>query len=116
MSKSSATQEQYSGEPRRRLSPWRVMLAIFILASLPTGTVFALQQWHASQPTVSNKPWFASYVDVTATPTFAFEQLGTTLKRDAVLSFIVASPTDGVYPFVGRSIYVEPGHWLTGSR
>jgi chitinase len=101
MSKSSATIEQYSSEPRRRLSPWRVMLAVFILASLTAGTVFAQRQWHASQPTVSNKPWFASYVDVTATPTFSFEQLGTTSNRDAVLSFIVSLPMDACTPSWG---------------
>lgn len=101
MSKSKITNEQHTGEPQRRLSPWRVMFAIFILVSLPVGTYFALQQWHASQPTVSDKPWFASYVDVTATPTFAFEQLGKTSKRDAVLSFIVSSPTDACTPSWG---------------
>lgn len=101
MSKPGATYEQYPGEPRRRLSPWRVMLAIFILVCLPAGTVFALQRWQASQPTVSNKPWFASYVDVTATPPFAFEQLGTTSKRDAILSFIVSSPQDACTPSWG---------------
>jgi chitinase len=101
MSKSSAANEQYSSEPQRRLSPWRVMLAVFILVSLPAGTIFALQQWHASQPTVSNKPWFASYVDVTATPAFAFEQMGTTSNRDAVLSFIVSSPLDACTPTWG---------------
>ena len=101
MSKPGTKNEHYSSEPRRRLSPWRVMLAIFVLITLPTGTVFALQQWRASQPTVSDKPWFASYVDVTATPTFAFEQLGTTSKRDAVLSFIVSSPADACTPSWG---------------
>jgi chitinase len=109
MSKSSLTQEQYPGptqeqyssEPQRRLSPWRVLLAIFILASLSAGTYFGLQQWHANQPSVSNKSWFASYVDVTATPAFAFEQMGTTSKRDAVLSFIVSSPQDACTPSWG---------------
>ncbi len=101
MSKPGATNEHYAGEPRRRLSPWRVMLAIFILICLPTGTVFALQEWRASQPTISNKPWFASYVDVAATPTFAFEQLGTTSRRDAVLAFVVSSPQDACTPSWG---------------
>ncbi len=101
MIKSEAPNEQYSSEPQGRLSPWRVMLAVLILASLSAGTVFILQQWHAGQPTVSNKPWFASYVDVTATPTFAFEQLGTTSNRDAVLSFIVSSPIDACTPSWG---------------
>ncbi|GHO98983.1 chitinase [Reticulibacter mediterranei] len=101
MSKPGVTHEQYTGEPQRRLSPWRVMLAIFILISLSAGTFFGLQQWHANQPTVSNKSWFASYVDVTATPTFAFEQMGTTAKRDAVLSFIVSSSLDACTPSWG---------------
>lgn len=101
MGKPGATNEQYSSEPQRKLSPWRVMLAIFILVSLPVGTIFALQQWRDSQPTVSDKPWFASYVDVTATPLFAFEQLGTTSKRDAILSFIVSSPLDACTPSWG---------------
>jgi chitinase len=101
MSKSSATIEQYSSEPQRRLSPWRVMLAVFILISLSAGTVFALQQWRTNQPTISIKPWFASYVDVTATPAFAFDQLGTTSNRDAVLSFVVSSPQDACTPSWG---------------
>jgi chitinase len=77
------------------------MLAIFILIGVPTGTYFGLQEWRASQPTVSDKPWFASYVDVTATPTFDFEQLGTTSQRDVILSFIVSSPTDACTPTWG---------------
>ena len=80
------------------------MLAVLMLASLPAGAVFALQQWqawHASQPGASHRPWFASYVDVTATPAFAFEQLGTTSSRDAVLSFIVSSPIDACTPSWG---------------
>src|SRR6202051_2252515 len=101
MSKSSAINEEFQRQPRRRFPPWAVMLAIFILVSLSAGTVFARQQWQASQPTVSNKPWFASYVDVTATPTFAFEQLSTTSNRDAVLSFIVSSPMDACTPSWG---------------
>lgn len=101
MSRSSVTNNQYSTEPQRRLSPWRVMLAIIILVSLPTGTIYAVKQWRANQPTVSNKPWFAGYVDVTATPTFAFEQMGSTSNRDAVLSFIVSLPSDACTPSWG---------------
>ncbi|HZO76219.1 MAG TPA: carbohydrate-binding protein [Ktedonobacteraceae bacterium] len=101
MGKPSVINEQYSSEPQRRLSPWRVMLAVFMLVSLSAGTFFALQQWHASQPTVSNKAWFASYVDVTATPEFAFDQLGMTSNRDAVLSFIVSLPVDACTPAWG---------------
>ncbi len=101
MSKLSTTNEQYSSEPRRRLSLPRVMLAVFILVSVPTSVVFAQRQWHMSQPIVSNKPWFASYVDVTATPTYTFEQLGNTSNRDAILSFVVSSPGNACTPSWG---------------
>jgi chitinase len=103
MSKLPTTSEQYSGEPKRRLSFARVMLAVFILVSIPTGIVFAQRQWHVGQPTVSKKPWFASYVDVTATPTYAFDQLGRTSNRDAILSFIVSLPGNACTPSWGAA-------------
>ncbi len=90
MKKHASTQ---SMEPRRRLSLWRVLLGILIVAGVGTGTAFALQQLHAPQAKAGRSPWFASYVDVTATPRFAFEQMGTTSNRDAVLSFVVSSNT-----------------------
>jgi chitinase len=85
----------------RRLSPWRVMLALLIVAGLSTGSVFGMQRWHAAQSTASHQPWFAPYVDVTATPSFDFEQMGATPHRDAVLSFVVASPTSACTPSWG---------------
>src|SRR5690606_6510770 len=47
------------------------------------------------------RPWFASYVDVTARPTFAFEQLGSTAYHDAILSFVVSMPSDACTPTWG---------------
>jgi chitinase len=88
----------------RRLSPWRVMLAILILSGVITGGFFGLRQWKAEQPVGTQSPWFAAYVDVTATPTFAFDQIGSTTNRDAVLSFIVSSQNDACTPSWG-SVY-----------
>lgn len=48
------------------------------------------------------KPWFAPYVDVTATPLYSFEQLGATPASNVVLSFIVASAADGCTPTWGN--------------
>ena len=94
-------------KPRRRLSPWRVTLAVFIVAGLVTGGVLGMHRWQqeaTTKPTTSSrKPWFASYVDVTATPTFAFEDLGATSNRDAVLSFIVSSPASACTPSWGAA-------------
>jgi chitinase len=96
-----------SSEPQRRLSPWRVMLAILILAGAVTGGVFSFWRWQSLQVEASSKPWFAGYVDVTATPTFAFEQMGATANRNAILSFIVSSKSDGCTPSWGGAYNLE---------
>jgi chitinase len=89
-------------EPQRRLSPWRLMLGILILAGFVASGVLGVQRWQTERlaPT-SDKPWFASYVDVTATPTFAFQQMGSTPDRDAVLSFVVSLPSNACTPAWG---------------
>jgi len=100
-------QVSVNGEPQRRLSPWRVTLAVVLLAGLSVGSVHWAQRWQANQPTTSRKPWFAAYVDVTATPTFAFEQMGSTTNRDAVLSFIVSSPSSACTPSWGAAYTMD---------
>lgn len=96
-----------SYEPQRRLSPWRVMLAILIVAGVTAGSIFGMRSWQATKAATSDKPWFASYVDVTSTPTFAFEQMGTTSSRDAVLSFIVSSPSESCTPSWGGTYTLD---------
>lgn len=93
--------------PKRRLSPWRVMLGMGILAGLIAAGLSGFHNWQASQAATSRKPWFAAYVDVTATPSFAFEQMGTTAHRDAVLSFIVSLPTDPCTPAWGGAYTLD---------
>jgi chitinase len=88
-------------EKTRRLSPWRVMLAILIVVGLGVGGTFGFRHWQSEQSSTSSKPWFASYVDVTSTPTYAFEQLGTTDRKDVVLSFIVSSISKDCVPSWG---------------
>jgi chitinase len=94
-------------EKLRRLSPWRVMLAIVLLCGFVAGGVFGVKQWKAAQPTTSTSPWFAAYVDVTATPTFAFDQMGTTSNRDAVLSFVVSLPASTCTPSWGGAYTMD---------
>lgn len=91
----------------RRLSPWRVLLAISILTILVVGSWFGLRYWQAQQNETSHKPWFAGYVDVTSTPTYAFEQLGTTEHRDVMLSFIVSMPSDPCTPAWGGAYTLD---------
>lgn len=90
-------------EPQRRLSPWRVAVAVIAALAVIGGAVFGFQRWQQAQALTPYKPWFASYVDVTATPAFAFEQMGATAERDAILSFIVSSPESACTPSWGAA-------------
>ena len=105
-SKAAPAQKQQP-EKLRRLSPWRVLLAIIVVAGVASGSFFGYRQWKATRSTVSRQPWFAAYVDVTATPTFAFEQMGTTGNRDAILSFIVSSQQDACTPAWGGAYNLD---------
>ncbi len=96
-----------SQEPVRKLSLWRVLLAVFLLAGIASGVIFAVRQHHKVQSAAPRHPWFAAYVDVTATPLFPFENMGATSHRDAVLSFIVSSPQDPCTPTWGAAYTLD---------
>ncbi|MEK7494702.1 MAG: chitinase, partial [Patescibacteria group bacterium] len=87
--------------PTRRLSPWRVLLAILVVGGLAYCTTLGVDRWKESESVTVYKPWFAAYVDVTSTPVYPFEQLGSTEASDAILSFIVASSPDSCTPTWG---------------
>jgi len=99
--------KQEKPEKERRLSPWRVLVALLLVAGIAAGSFYGFRFWKAEQPTGSAAPWFAAYVDVTATPTYAFEQLGTTENRNAVLSFIVSLPSDPCTPSWGGAYTMD---------
>jgi chitinase len=107
MKKNVATLQKPKTVRTRRLSPWRVLLAIILLAGIIGGTMFAMWRWDAMKSDASSKPWFAGYVDVTATPTFAFEQIGAATHRDAILSFIVSSPKNSCEPSWGGAYSLD---------
>ncbi|MGW8482363.1 chitinase [Microbacterium sp. NPDC055903] len=86
--------------PNRHLSPWRLTLVIGVLAAL----VFAGFQgwrWFANTQTVTAEPWFGGYVDVTATPAYAFENPASAQDENVVLSFVVADPEEPCTPSWG---------------
>lgn len=90
----------------RRLSAWRVIGAALVAIVVVSGGVVGFQWWSA-RASVDVKPWFASFVDVTATPKYAFEGLGSTSTKDAVLSFIVSSPSDACTPSWGAAYTMD---------
>ena len=89
--------------PTRRLGFWRMTLAIVIVLGLTAGSFAGWQWWTATRAVASYAPWFASYVDVTATPRYAFESPTTTSRKNVVLSFIVAATDDPCEPTWGTA-------------
>ena len=88
---------------RRKLSLVRLAFVVALVAAMVGGSYFTTKQVIANIKAGSYTSWFAPYVDVTATPTFAFQNLGSSQQRDAVLSFIVASPYKACTPTWGGS-------------
>ena len=92
--------------PGQKLSIPRVTLVGLVLA----GLVFAGVQgwsWFEDKSSVTTKSWMAGYVDVTATPSYAFEAPAAGANKNAVLSFIVADKADSCTPSWGTYYSLE---------
>ena len=107
MSKSLFKKRQPRTEPYRRLSFWRVLLAIVVVAGLITTSYRSTKQWQDSKVLGAREPWFASYVDVTAVPSYAFEQTDAAESKEVVLSFIVAMPDEECMPSWGGAYSLD---------
>lgn len=90
-------------EVQRKLSWKRLGILIILLMTLSGGTVFGWDLWQEDQAVAAHKSWFASYVDVTSTPSYDFEQLGASSTPNTVLSFIVSSKSDPCTPTWGST-------------
>lgn len=88
-------------EKQKKLSIFRLSISFFVLAALVYSSFSYIQYLESEQFSSHNKAWFAAYVDVTATPQFSFQQMGTTSNKDAVLSFIVSLPYSACTPSWG---------------
>lgn len=91
----------------KRLSPWRVLIALGIIALVSYGAVHSWQSFSQKKAEGNLKSWFAPYVDVTSTPTYTFEQLAVTSTPNVVLAFIVSSPDDPCTPSWGGAYTLE---------
>ena len=83
------------GPPKRRLSFARVLVALVVIAGAGYGGYTGLKTRLLAPTTVTHQAWFAPYVDVTATPTYQFQNTSYDPARQSVLGFVVAaSKTD----------------------
>ncbi|PZR54159.1 glycosyl hydrolase family 18 [Xylanimonas oleitrophica] len=84
----------------RRLSRWRVAFAATVAVGLAGAGLMTVQERRSAAQAPDVVPaWFAPYVDVTATPSYAFERQEQV--RDVVLSFVVADSARPCVPSWG---------------
>jgi len=77
----------------RRLSWFRVFLVIVVVAASVAGIWYYQRKQAADTAAASAGPsWFAPYVDVTSTPSYAFEDVTDRTNSSAVLAFVVSAP------------------------
>ena len=80
-------------EPGRRLSKWRLSIVVLIAVGI-AGALVAFRAGSNRSPVAVPVSFFSPYVDVTATPQFAFEDPSQLTAGGAVLGFVV-SPAVG---------------------
>ncbi|MEN2740447.1 carbohydrate-binding protein [Microbacterium sp. X-17] len=92
----------------KRLSPWRVLLGILILAAIVAAAIFGYRFFANEQVRGDvSAPWFAPYVDVTVTPTYAFEKPANNADLDVVLAFVVAQSATSCTPSWGAAYTMD---------
>ena len=79
---------------------FRILIAVLVIAAL-TGLWLGIQGGSARRVAAAPESSFAPYVDVTATPQYAFENPAGSSSNGPVLSFVVSSTTSACDPSWG---------------
>lgn len=93
--------------PTRKLSLKRVFIALLLIIGVGYILFLNWKDIQENRLIVNSEPWFAPYVDVTATPQYEFEKLGSTTASNVVLSFIVSSESDACTPTWGNAYTLD---------
>ncbi|MCU1572688.1 MAG: glycosyl hydrolase family 18 [Micrococcaceae bacterium] len=93
--------------PGRRLSAFRLSVVVLVLALLGAGAAYGFGRFDDARTASAANAWFSGYVDVTATPYYAFESPETGHSHNAVLSFVVASPQHPCEPSWGAAYSLD---------
>lgn len=91
----------------RRLSWLRLSIVLVVTAGLVFVGMRGWQWFADSRVEVSEQQWFAGYVDVTATPTYPFENPVKGTGDSAVLGFVVADPDEDCRPSWGAAYTLD---------
>lgn len=93
-------------ELRRHLSWFRV-LAVLVVVLLAGGAVVGFRSGSSHGPTARPSSSFAPYVDVTATPQYAFESATQTPSSNFVLGFVVSAKGASCQPSWGAAYSLD---------
>ncbi|WP_427016769.1 chitinase [Pseudarthrobacter sp. P1] len=89
--------------PGRKLSWVRLSVLLLVVAVAAAAGIVGWRTYADAQAAAAAPSGFAGYVDVTATPRYAFEQPVGADTKSVVLSFIVADAKDGCQPSWGAA-------------
>ncbi len=80
--------------PGRRFSFFRLTVLLAVIGAIVLGVLYNYRAWKDDANAERSTPWFAAYVDVTATPSHAFETPRSSTDRHVALGFVVAAAED----------------------
>lgn len=89
--------------PGRKLSVVRLIILTAIVASVSTGGVAAWGNFQDARTAEAIPSIFSGYVDVTATPSYAFEAPASKEASKVLLAFVVADPKEACTPSWGAA-------------
>jgi chitinase len=85
----------------------RLALLTVVVGGSVAGALTGFDRWEDAKAAETTGAFFAGYVDITATPSYAFEDPAVGVGGSAVLSFIVASTEDPCTPSWGTYYTLE---------
>jgi chitinase len=97
----------FEEETARHLSPFRVMLALLLVAGAACGAFIGIGSSLHRAGASSGRTWFAPYVDVTLSPTYSFQTPSADPARQTVLGFVVSDPAKACTPSWGGAYTLD---------
>lgn len=91
----------------RRLSWVRLTVLLAVIGAIAFASMSGWRWFQDSRAAQDTGAWFGGYVDVTATPTYAFEDPTAKAGRNVVLAFVVADPEERCTPSWGAAYSLD---------
>ncbi|MDH2415719.1 hypothetical protein [Nocardioides sp. CER19] len=104
MSEGEGTMGQFEG---RRLSLTRTAVLVVAVGAVVFASMSGWRWFQDARAASDATAWFGGYVDVTATPTYEFEEPSARAGRNAVLAFVVADPGSACEPSWGAAYSLD---------